>query len=102
MDLKLNIGTYCGLLWSILGDHCDYYTELLKINRILDCEECFTIRHDYTKEVYARITWAIVDNGHSFFGWSPVGSDFAAGRTFNFSVSYLEGIANTIRNANLI
>jgi hypothetical protein len=25
MDLKLNIGTYCGLLWTIFGDHCDYY-----------------------------------------------------------------------------
>ncbi len=23
MDLKLNIGTYCGLLWSLFGDHCD-------------------------------------------------------------------------------
>ncbi len=40
MDLKLNIGTYCRLLWFILGDHCDYYKELLKIYCILDCEEC--------------------------------------------------------------
>ena len=24
-DLKLNIVTYCGLLWTISGDHCDYY-----------------------------------------------------------------------------
>ncbi len=24
MDLKLNIGTYCGLLWTIFGNHCDY------------------------------------------------------------------------------
>ena len=30
-DLKLNIGTYCGLLWTIFGDHCNYYKELLKI-----------------------------------------------------------------------
>jgi hypothetical protein len=30
MDLKLNIGTYCGLLWLLFGDHCDYYKELLK------------------------------------------------------------------------
>ncbi len=30
MDLKLNIGTYCSLLWAIFGDHCDYYKELLK------------------------------------------------------------------------
>ena len=67
-DLKLNIGTYCGLLWTIFGDHWDYYKELLKIYRILDCEECFTIRNAYTREVCARITWAIVDEGRSFFG----------------------------------
>jgi len=30
-DLKLNIGTYCVLLWLIFGDQCDYYKELLKI-----------------------------------------------------------------------
>ena len=67
MELKLNMGTYCGLLWSIYGDHCDYYKELLKY-RILDWEECFTIREAYTKEVCARITWAVIDDGRSFFG----------------------------------
>jgi hypothetical protein len=49
MDLKLNIGTYCGLLWSLFGDQCDYYKELLKMYRILDREECFTIRSAYTR-----------------------------------------------------
>ncbi len=23
MELKLNIGSYCGLLWSIFGDQCN-------------------------------------------------------------------------------
>ncbi len=62
-DLKLNIGAYCGLLWTIFGDHCDYYKELLKIYCILDREECFTIRNAYTRtrEVCAWITWAIAN-----------------------------------------
>jgi hypothetical protein len=101
MDLKLNIRTYCGLLCTIFGDHCDYYRELLKIYCILDRKECFPIWQAYTKEVHACITWAIVDNGRSFFG-NPVASDFAAGTTFNFSVSYLEGIMDAVRNANPI
>ena len=67
-DLKLNVKTHCGLLWTIFGDHCDYYKELLKIYRILDCKECFTIRNVYTREVCARVMWAIVDEGRSFFG----------------------------------
>jgi hypothetical protein len=46
---------YCGILWTIFGGHCDYYKELLKIYRILDREECFTIRNAYTREVCTRI-----------------------------------------------
>jgi hypothetical protein len=53
MELKLNIGSYCGLLWSLFRDHCNYYKELLKLYRILDWEECFTIQEAYTKEVCA-------------------------------------------------
>ena len=85
MDLILNIGMYCGLLWEIFGDHCYYYKELLKIYHILDCEECFTIRHAYTREVCARITWAIINEGRLFFGCNPVALDFAPGRRFVFS-----------------
>jgi hypothetical protein len=55
MELKHNIGSYCGLLWSLFGDHCDHYKELLKPYHILDRKECFTIREAYTKEVCARI-----------------------------------------------
>jgi hypothetical protein len=78
-ELKLNIGTYCGLLWSLFGEHCDYYWELLKIYRVLDRQECFSIHEAYTKEVCARITWAILDDGGSFFGQTVVAADFAPG-----------------------
>ena len=67
-ELKLNIGTYCGLLWSLFGENCDYYRELIKIYRVLDRQECFSIREAYTKEICARITWAILDDGRSFLG----------------------------------
>jgi hypothetical protein len=53
-ELKLNIGTYCGLLWSLFRQNCDYYKELLKIYRVLDRQECFSICEAYTKEVCAR------------------------------------------------
>jgi hypothetical protein len=102
MDLKLIIGTYCGLLWAIIRDHCNYYRELLKIYCILDCKECFTIRNAYTREVCARITWAIIDKGQLFFGWNPMALDFAPGSTFHFSTSHLEGITDSVRNANLM
>ena len=90
---------YCGLLWTIFGDHCDYYKELLKIYRILDCEECFTIRSAYTREICTRITWAIVNEGRSFSGQNSVASDFAPGTMFNSSTCLLEGIMDSVRNA---
>jgi hypothetical protein len=38
MQLKLNIGSYCALLWSIFGEQWGYYRKLLKLYRILDRE----------------------------------------------------------------
>ncbi len=67
LELKLNIGTYCGLLWSIFGDHCKYYKEPFKLYCILDRKECFTIHAAYMPEVHTRIMWAIVDDGRSSF-----------------------------------
>jgi hypothetical protein len=99
MELKLKIGTYCGLLWLLFGDHCNYYCKLIKIYRILDREECFTIRTAYTKEVCTRITWAIIDDGRLFFGCNPVASDFASGTNFQFSTSHLESIMDSVQNA---
>ena len=98
MELKLNIGTFCALLWALFGDQCDYYRELLKLHNILDQEECFTIRDAYTKELCARITWMIINNGRSYFGRNPVASDFGPGMNFNFSVSFLDAITNEVRH----
>jgi hypothetical protein len=102
MELKLNIGSYCGLLWSLFGDHCNYYKELLKLYQILDLEECFTTRVVYTKMVCTQITWAIINDGRLFIGWNPVTLDFATGTQYYFSTSFLKGITDAVRNALVI
>jgi hypothetical protein len=99
MQLKLNIGMFCALLWSIFGERCNYYKELVKFHRILDRKECFTIRDPYTKQICTRITWAIINDGQSFFSQNPVALDFAQGRSFQFSVLCLESITDAVRNA---
>jgi hypothetical protein len=45
----------------------------------------------------ARITWATIDDGQSFFGLNPVALDFAPGTTFQFSVLCLK--TDAVRNA---
>ena len=99
MQLKLNIGTFCALLWALFEDHCNYYKELVKLHQILDREECFTIQDAYNREICAQITWAIIDDGRSFFGRNPVSTDFTPGTQFQFSVSCLDSITDAVRNA---
>ncbi len=98
MELKLNLSTFCGLLWALFGEQCNYYQELLKLLNILDTKECFTIRDVYTKEVCARITWAIIDDGRSYFGRTCVAADFAQGASYQFSVSCIDAITNEVRH----
>ncbi len=86
MQLKLNIGTFCALLLALFEDQCDYYKECVKLHCIFYREECFTIRDVYTKEIFARITWAIIDDGRSFFGRNLLSTDFVPGTPFQFSV----------------
>jgi hypothetical protein len=82
-------------LWSLFGKECDYYKELLKIHMILNREECFTIQDAYTNETCARIMWAIIDDGQSFFGRNPVALDYAPGHHY----PCLESITEAVRNA---
>jgi hypothetical protein len=99
MQLKLKVGMFCALLWSHFGEQCNYYKELVKLHRILDCKECSMIRDAYTKEICARITWAIIDDGKSFFGQNTVALDFAPGTTFQFAVPCLESITDAVHKA---
>jgi hypothetical protein len=51
------------------------------------------------REICAWITWAIIDEGRSFFGRNPVALDFTPGTMFNFSTCLLEGITDSVCNA---
>ena len=35
LEMKLLIGTFCGLLWTLFGSGCDYHHELKKLHRAL-------------------------------------------------------------------
>ena len=58
LELKLLIGTFCGLLWTLFGLGCDYYHELKKLHKALCARDVSAIREAFT---------AIIDNGRSFF-----------------------------------
>ncbi len=67
LELKLLIGTFCGLLWTLFGLGCDYYHELKKLHKALCARDVSAIREAFTVDKCRRIIWAIIDNGRSFF-----------------------------------
>ena len=48
LELKLLIGTFCGLLWTLFGSSCDYYHELKKLHRALCTRDVSAIREAFT------------------------------------------------------
>jgi hypothetical protein len=65
-ELKLNITTYCALLYTLFGDKCRYYVALMRIRTCLDSPGVYNIRQAYTLDICYRISWAIIDDGRDF------------------------------------
>jgi hypothetical protein len=75
-DLKQNIATYMALLWVLFGDRCDYFVNLNKIHAVMDLTEVQQLRQKFSAKVCCRISWAIINNGRSFFNMVLTQQDF--------------------------
>ena len=100
-ELKLNINTFCTLLHTLFGIKCGYYITLLRIRNCLDNVGVFNIREAYTPDICYRITWAIIDDGRSFFSHVMILQDFNT-EAIMFPESLLDSILPDVRYANPI
>ena len=100
-ELKLNITTFCALLFVLFGEKCDYYRALMLIRNCMDTPGVYNIRQAYTPDICHRISWAIIDEGCSFFSAVMIQQDFAK-PTVTFPVSLMESILPEVRYANQI
>ena len=100
-ELKLNITTFCALLHTLFGDTCDYYRTLMLIRNCMDSGAVYNIRQAYSADICHRISWAIIDDGRSYFSTVMIQQDFAAA-TVTFPVSLLDSILPEVRYANQI
>ncbi len=66
-ELRLSVNTFCALVWTLLGNKCDYYKGLFEVCKTLDLQEVHIFRESFTADVCRRITWAILSNGCLFF-----------------------------------
>jgi hypothetical protein len=100
-DVKLNIATFCAFLWTMFGDKCDYYKELLKVLRVLESADIYARRGSWSTEVCRRIIWAVLHKGHCFFDKKLLNTAFTSGRTVDYPICLLN-ILDKVHNPELI
>lgn len=102
LEMKLLIGTFCCLLYTLFGSHCDYYHELRKIHTALGARDVAAIRGAFTVDKCRRIIWAIIDDGRAFFRQKMSEADFSDPDRYTFPTSLLSAIYDPVRFANVI
>lgn len=79
-ELKLDLGTFCALLWTLFGDRCDYYDNCFALYNMLDSESVFANAQNFTAQICRQITWAVLNDSRQFFFRTLTTDDFSAGR----------------------
>ena len=97
LELKNNIATFMGLVWVLFGSECDYYKGLRSVYATMDLRDVMAIKSHFTAEHCRRITWAIIDDGRSYFDNVKTTLDFNTGTTTEFPQSFLVDIVRNVR-----
>lgn len=97
LELKNNIATFMGLIWVLFGSECDYYKGLRNVYATMDLRDVMAIKSHFTAEQCRRITWAIIDDGRSYFDNVKTTLDFSANTNIVFPQSYLIDIVKNVR-----
>lgn len=66
-ELKLNLGTFCTLLWTLFGSKCDYYKKCFLIWTALDDDTVFANRRYFSPLLCCHMSWAIIKDGRKYF-----------------------------------
>ncbi len=56
-----------GLVWVLFDTECDYYNGLHQVFKTLELKEVVAQKVRFTLENCHWITWAILDDGRTFF-----------------------------------
>ena len=102
LELKNNIATFMGLVWVLFGSNCDYYKGLRNVYATMDLRDVMAIKSHFTAEHCRRITWAIIDDGRSYFDSVKTTLDFKSGANIVFPQSFLLDIIRNVRYGILV
>ena len=96
LELKNNIAMFMGLVWVLFGSSCDYYKGLRNVYATMDLRDVMAIKAHFTTEHCHRITWAIIDDGQSYFDNVKTTLNFNTGATIAFPQSFLVDIIRNV------
>jgi hypothetical protein len=102
LELKNNIATFMSLVWVLFGSNCDYYKGLWNVYATMDLRDVMAIKSHFTAEHCRRITWAMIDDGRSYFDNVKTTLDFSTGTSIAFPQSFLVDIIRNVRYGILV
>lgn len=79
-ELKLDLGTFCALLWVLFGEKCDYFENCFALLNMLDSDSVFANAKSFTPLVCRQITWAVINDSRQYFFRVVTADHFASGR----------------------
>lgn len=79
-ELKLDLGTFCALLWVLFGDRCDYFENCYALLRMLDSDNVYANAHIFTPLMCRQVTWAVINDSRQYFFRTVTADHFSSGR----------------------
>ena len=79
-ELKLDLGTFCALLWVLFGEKCDYFENCFALLWMLDSDNVFANAHTLTPLMCRQITRAIINDSRQYFFRMVTADQFSSGR----------------------
>jgi hypothetical protein len=78
-ELKLDLGTFCALLWVLFGEKCDYFENCFALLRMLDSDNVFANSNTFTPLMCRQITWAVINDSRQYFFRTVTADHFSSG-----------------------
>ena len=75
-ELSRCLGTYCALLHALFGPRCEFYAHCFRLWRTLDSDHVSDRRQYFTPLLCRQLTWAIIEDGRSYFALRLSPDDF--------------------------
>jgi len=102
LELKNNIAMFMSLVWVLFGSNCDFYKGLRNVYATMDLGDVMAIKSHFTAEHCCRTTWAIIDDGRSYFDNVKTTLNFSTGASIAFPQSFLVDIIRNVRYGILV